>query len=278
MADTPNEGYHLTETPSEEKEYYARLAAESTRACRIRSKAIPLVGLLSSLLLCLLTSAWHGAFAGVLPPAACLFFGALLSLFAIPCHLLSGSRSVIGTKWVKSLFYVVGILFNTAGTALCMAAYYIHLDAAPSTSEATAVLLAILLLYGLTALFIHLFPDNYGAVTASASLLTVAAGAVAVVFWVRNEEKTLWSLGFFLLLQSLITLISLHVSCSDEDSPWLRFSSLAAFGVLMIVAAVVLLILICASGDCDCDCGDCGCGDCCDCGGGERKIKRKPKK
>ena len=58
-------------------------------------------------------------------------------------------------------------------------------------------------------------------------------------------------------------MIALHVACSDEESPWLRFASFASFGILMAVGGIVLIILACAAGDgCDCDCS----GDCCDCG------------
>ena len=136
------------------------------------------------------------------------------------------------------------------------------------------VTVAVILLLGLTALLLQLFPDRYGVVTVAVSLLTVALGTASVVFWIRNDEKTLWSLGFFLLLWVLISVIALHVACSDEESPWLRFASFAAFGLLLLVAAVVLLILLCVAGDgCDCDCD----GGCCDCGGGSDKPRARRK-
>ena len=274
MAHTPQNDYHFTESTPEDQARYSQMAADSDRACRIRGWVIPSVGFISSLLICLLLRVWYAPLAAI-SPFACLGFGVCLSLFAIPFHLLGGSRDVIPVEWVKRLLYAVGILANTVGTALCMTAYYVHLGALPSASEAMAALLAAVVLYGLAALFIGILPHRFGTVTAAVSLLTVAAEVAAVVFWIRNEEKTLWSLGFFLLLQVLITVIALHVACSDDDSPWLRFSSFASFGVLMIAAAVVLLILVCAAGDCDCDCGDCGCGDCCDCGGGDKPKTRR---
>ncbi len=263
MSKQEDRRYHFMESTSEDEPDLALETAAMTRAYRIRGRTIPLVGFLTSLLICVLTPAWYGVFAGTVKPAVCLVCGVLLSLLAIPCHLPGGSRKVMRTGWVKSLLYAAGILFNTAGTALCMAAYYVHLGDVPSAAEEAAVLAAVVLLYGLTALFMQILPDRYGLVTAVASLLAAAGGIVSVVFWIRNVEKTLWSLGFFLFLWALINLIALHVACSDEESPWLRFSSFAAFGLLMIVAAVVLIILVCAAGDCDCDCSG---GDCCDCG------------
>ncbi len=265
MSQQEDRRYHFIESTPEDEACYANAAAAATHAYRVRGRMLPLVGLLTSLLICALTPAWYGVFAGTVKPVACLVFGVLLSLFAIPCHLLGGSRDVIRIGWVKSLLYAVGILLNAAGTALCMAAYYIHLGDLPSVTEVAAILAVVVLLYGLAALFMQILPNRYGIVTAVGSLLTAAGGIVSVVFWIRNVEKTLWSLGFFLLLWVLIDLIALHAACSDEESPWLRFASFAAFGLLMIVAAVVLIILACAAGSCDCDCSG---GDCCDCGGG----------
>ena len=113
--------------------------------------------------------------------------------------------------------------------------------------------------------------------------MTVALIVVSIVFWVRSDSKVLFSFAFFDLLWTLIALIALHVACSDEESPWLRFSSFAAFGVLIAVGSIVLVILVCAGGgdgsDCDCggDCGDCGCGGT-ENGTGARKMKRKTRR
>ena len=274
MKERNNHSYHFTESSPEDRAFYAEEAARMTRAYRVRGRALPLLGLLTSLLILLMTLAWYGILPGHVTPMACLGLGVLLALPAIPCHLLGGSREVIRVGWVRALLYAVGILFNGMATALCMAAYYLHLGSVPSVAESGAVIAVVFLLFGLTALFLQLLPDRYGGVTAIASLLTVALGTVSVVFWIRNDEKTLWSLGFFLLLWALINVVSLHVACSDEDSPWLRFASFAAFGLLLAVAAVVLLILLCVAGDgCDCDCG----GDCCDCGGGSDKPRARRK-
>ena len=269
--------YHFTEPTPEDQASYAQMTAQMTRAYGVRGRMLPLVGCLTSLLLCLLTPAWYGALAGVFAPVACLICGALLSLFAIPCHLLGGSRDVISIGWVKSVLYVVGILLNTAGTALCMAAYYIHLEKMPSIEEMTVCAGGVLVLFGILALPVSLWPDRYSLMTAIVGLISLGLAVTSVVFWIRNEDKALWSLAFFLLLWVGISVIALCAACSDEDCPWLRFASFASFGLLMVVAAVVLIVLACAAGDCDCDCsgGDCcDCGDC-GCGGGDGKGARK---
>jgi hypothetical protein len=231
---------------------------------------IPLFGVLTSLSFCVLIPAWYGVFVGEFAPIAVLVFGAFLSLFAIPCHLLGGSRDVISVGWVKALLYLLGILINTAGTSLCMTAYYLHLGKEPTHGELLLGFILPVVLFGLVCILIQIKPDRYGLWTGGTCLLAVILIIVSIVFWVRSDSKVLFSFAFFDLLWTLIAVIALHVACSDEESPWLRFSSFAAFGVLMAVGMIVLIILVCAGGGdgCDCDCG----GDCCDggdcgCGG-----------
>ena len=277
MTDQDENLYHFTESSPEEREHYAHMAAESTRAIRMRGLLLPLAGVMTVLLLCALTPAWYGAFLGNMQPIACLIFGAFLSLFAIPCHLLGGNRNVIGSAGVRSVLYVVGILINTAGTSLSMTAYYLHLGKLPTQGDLILGGCCAVLLFGVTALCVLLWSGRYQLVSGLVGLTTLGLWIVSTVFWIRTEDKALWSMGFFLLLWVGIAVISLCAACSDEDSPWLRFASFASFGLLLIVAVVVLIILLCAGGgDCSCD-GDCGCGDCCDCGGGDKpkKIKKR---
>lgn len=268
MANRDDQTYHFTESTPEERESYARMAEESTIARRRRGQMLPLFGVLTSLLICLLIPVWYGAFAGHVQPIACLILGVLISLFAIPCHLLGGSRDVIRSGGVKAVLYVVGMLINTAGTSLCIAAYYLHLGKTPTSAEMTVCAGAVILLFVVLAVFMSVWPDRYGLITGITGLCTLGLAITSVVFWIRNEDKGLWSLGFFLLLTVGISVICLCAACSDEDSPLLRFSSFASFGLLMVVAAIVLLILVCAAGDCDCDCSGGDCCDCGDCGGG----------
>ena len=159
---------------------------------------------------------------------------------------------------------------HTAGTSLCMTAYYLHLGKEPTHGELLLGFILPVVLFGLVCVLIQVKPDRYGLWTGGTCLLAVILIIVSIVFWVRSDSKVLFSFAFFDLLWTLIAVIALHVACSDEESPWLRFSSFAAFGVLMAVGMIVLIILICAAGGdgCDCDCG----GDCCDggdcgCGG-----------
>ena len=55
MTDQDENLYHFTESSPEERERYAHMAAESTRARRVRGRMLPLTGFATSLLLCLLT-------------------------------------------------------------------------------------------------------------------------------------------------------------------------------------------------------------------------------
>lgn len=264
MSDMDENRYHFVETTPGEEAYYAREAERMADAYRVRGRMIPLLGILTSLLFCLLIPAWYGMLEGRFTPIAVLVFGALLSLFAIPFHLLGGSRDVIPVGWVKSLLYMVGILINTAGTSLCMTAYDLHLGKAPTHGELFLGFAVPVFLFGLVFVLIQVKPHRYGLWTGLVCLVTVALIVVSIVFWVRSDSKVLFSFAFFDLLWTLIALIALHVACSDEESPWLRFSSFAAFGVLIAVGSIVLVILVCAGGGdgCDCggDCGDCGCG------------------
>ena len=116
--------------------------------------------------------------------------------------------------------------------------------------------------------------------------MNIALAIYCVPVSVRNKilHEGFFSFGFFNLLWTLISVIALHVACSDEESPALRFASFASFGILLGVAAIVLAILVCAGRDCDCDCsgdccdcGDCGCGDA-SCGNGEKQSAHGKKK
>jgi hypothetical protein len=265
MSNRDDQIYHFTESTPEERERYARMAEESTQARRRRGQMLPLFGALTSLLICLTIPLWYGAFSGHIQPIACLIFGVLISLFAIPCHLLGGSRDVIRSGSVKSVLYILGMLINTAGTSLCTVAYYLHAGKAPTSAEMTVCCGGILCLFAVLAVFMSIWPDRYGMITGITGLLTLGLTITSAVFWIRNTDKGLWSLAFFLLLTTGIAVICLCAACSDEESPLLRFASFASFGLLMIVAVVVLILLLCAGGGGDCDC-DCGGGDCCDCG------------
>ena len=277
MNDKNEQRYHFTELTAEERANLARAEAESVRAIRARGLLLPLVGGLTVLLLCALTPTWYGAFLGNIQPIACLIFGAFLSLFAIPCHLLGGNRNVIGSAGVRSVLYVVGILINTAGTSLSMTAYYLHLGKLPSQEDLILWGGCAVLLFGVLALCMLLWSERYQLVSGLVGLTTLGLWIVSIVFWIRTEDKALWSMGFFLLLWVGIAVISLCAACSDEDSLWLRFASFASFGLLLIVAVVVLVILLCAAGGGDCDCGCDGCCDGCDCGGDGKGSKKKGK-
>ena len=255
-----------------------RTTSEQTQAYRTRGWVMPLCGVLTSLFFCLMLPVWCRVYAGI-PPVYLLLLGVLLSVVAIPLHLLGSTRKVIGSKWRKPLFLCLSITVNTLGTSLCMGAYYIHIASKPLVSHLIAGALVALTLHGITALLMQIWPDRYALLTGIIALLAVALSIVSIVFWVKNDNKIFFSFAFFNLLWTLISVIALHVACSDETSPALRFASFASFGILIAVAAIVLAILACAGGDCDCDCGD-GCCDCngCDCGGGDKPSKKTTRK
>lgn len=276
MNDNNEQRYHFTELTAEERENAARAEAEANRVIRARGLLLPLVGGLTVLLLCTLTPAWYEGLSGMIQPMACLIFGAFLSLFAIPCHLLGGKREIIRSAGVRSVLYVAGILINTAGTSLSMTAYYLHLGKLPTQGDLILCGGCAILLFGVLTLCMGFWSNRYQLVCGLVGLTTLGLWITAIVFWIRTEDKALWSLGFFLLLWVGISVISLCAAFSDEESPWLRFASFASFGLLLIVAFVVLIILLCAGGG-DCDCGCDGCCDGCDCGGDGKGGKKKGK-
>ena len=264
--------YHASEELADDEAYYAQETVRMKDAYRVRGRMIPLFGIFTSLLFCLLIPVWHTVFSHEIESMAVLIFGVLTSLLAIPCHLLGGSRDVIRIGWVKSLLYIAGILINAAGTSLCIAAYYVRIEHEPTHGRLLLGFLVPAVLFVLVSLLIHASPDRYGLWTGLTCLLTLLLMIFSIVFWGKGESKVLFSFTFFDLLWTLIAIIALHVACSEEESPWLRFSSFASFGVLLGGGVIVLIILLCLGGGGDCDCGGdcCDCGDC-GCGGGEGK-------
>ena len=254
---------------------HAKAERAMTRAYRIRGRMIPLVGALTCLLFAVLVPCWYRTWAGYATPITILVLGAVPMIMAIPCHVLGGNQGFLKPHpEICAALYVLSLLLNAVGTSLCMTAYYLHLQAKPTFTTLLAAALVSVAVYAILAVLFQFLPNRYGLLTGVTGLILVALIITSIVFWVRSDSKVFFSFGFFTLLWSLITVIALHVACSDEESPWLRFASFASFGILMAVGGIVLIILACAAGDgCDCDCG----GDCCDCGdcgcGGEGSGK-----
>lgn len=268
---TPNDPFY---TPSPEAEArHAAYAAALTRAYRIRGCTMPPVGALTCLLFAVLVPFWYGVWFGHTTPISLLVMGAVPMGLAIPYHVLGGNRGFLTPHPdIRAALYVLGILLNTVGTSLCMTAYYVHIEAAPAFSALIAASLVSVGIYALLAVLFLCKPNRYGLWNGLAGLAVLALIIVSIVFWIRSDSKVFFSFAFFTLLWTLIAIVALHAACSDEDSPWLRFSSFAAFGILMAVGGIMLIILACAGGDCDCDadccaCDGCDCCDCCDRGG-----------
>ena len=272
MTDMHNQNpSHLT-SPSEDNAYYAHMAAAMTRAYRLRGWTIPLVGTLTCLLFAVLVPRWYGLWMGYATPITVLVLGLIPMILAIPCHVLGGNRGFLQPHAeIRTILYILSILLNAVGTSLCMTAYYIHIEAKPTLTTLIVAALISVAVYAILAILFQFFPNRYGLLTGVAGLILLALIITSIVFWVKSDSKIFFSFGFFTLLWTLITVIALHVACSDEEDPWLRFASFAAFGILMAVGGIVLIILACAAGDgCDCSGDCCDCGDCggCDCGGG----------
>ncbi|MBQ3506984.1 MAG: hypothetical protein IJA91_00415 [Clostridia bacterium] len=261
---TPTDPFFYSSPEAEAR----RAEAEKTmaRAYRIRGRMMPLVGALTCLLFAVLVPYWYHVWAVQTTPITLLVLGVLPMILAIPCHVLGGNRGfLLSLSEIRTVLYILGIILNTVGTSLCMTAYYIHLQAKPSFTTLAAAALVSVAVYAVLAVLFQFLPNRYGLLTGVAGLILLVLIIASIVFWVRSDSKIFFSFGFFTLLWTLIAVIALHVACSDEESPWLRFASFAAFGILMAVGAIVLIILACAGGGdgCDCDCG----GDCCDCSG-----------
>lgn len=250
---------------------------EALRAYRTRGWLMPLCGILTAVIFCLTVPAWYGLCGNVLKPMYSLIAGVLLSAAAIPFHIVGGSTKASPIRKYRRLFYVISILLNAVGSAFCMTAYYIHLATTPPPSVLFAAVLPSAVIYALTALLMQAKPHRYALLTGALAALTLALLIAAIVFWVRNDNKVFFSFCFFNLLWTLISTVALHFACTDEGSPALRFASFASFGILLGVAAIVLVILVCAGGDCDCDGSCCDCGDC-GCRGKEAPTTRGKKK
>ena len=284
----PNNDHPLVDTSPEAIARRAEASAAMTHAYRIRGRAIPLVGALTCLLFAALVPFWHSVWFGHTTPISLLVMGAIPMILAIPCHVLGGNQGFLAPHPdIRAALYILGILLNTAGTSLCMTAYYVHIQVKPAFSTLIAAALVSVAIYALLSILLQCQPNRYGLWNGLAGLVVLALIIVSIVFWVKSDSKVFFSFGFFTLLWTLIAVVALHVACSDEGSPWLRFSSFASFGILMAVAGIVLIILACAGGDCDCDCsGDCCDCSACDCGGcgGEKsaastdKVVRKQRK
>ncbi len=212
-------------------------------------------------------------------PRSMLVVGIVLLLVSIPFHLLGG-RKRTGQRGWRRMWYGIVLIVNTGGMMFCQAAYYTHIQAdAPETALMAGVVIPLalmLLLWGA----VSIFPMRYAGLTLSGGLLAGACLIAALVFWIRNSgtrDAVFFSYLFFTLLGLLGLIIAQYAACEDDtDATCLRYVSFASFGILLIAAVIVFIILMCAAGDCDCDCGD-GCCDGCDCpsGGSDKKAKRR---
>ena len=277
LTPTPNDPFFDLSPEAEARR--AEAANAMTRAYRIRGRMMPLVGALTCILFAILVPVWCKILNGE-DPVSLLILGGIPMILAIPCHILGGNRGfLLSHSEIRTTVYTLGLLLNTVGTSLCISAYYVHLQTKPAFTTLIAAALVSVAIHVLLTILFQIRPRRYGLWTGGAGLILLALIITSIVFWVKSDNNVFFSFGFFTLLWTLIAVIALHVACSDEESPWLRFASFASFGILLAVGVIVLVILACAGGDgCDCDCGGdcCDCGDC-GCGGGTaEKAAAKP--
>ncbi len=234
--------------------------------------------------LAVLAPGWQG----FLEPMDMVIFGGVLMGMAIPCHILAGKSA---KKWAwHKVFYIVSLILNLMGTALCQSAYLTHMQARPS---AGALLVGCLIIAGICLLFavlVSLLPALFRVFTVIFGISAAILAYICIISWVDGgvkQSSAPWSMGFFMFLGLIITMVAFFYACEDVDmqeSPmgWMRYLSFASFGLFLLVAVIVLLILACIGGDgCDCDCDCCSGAECCDCGSGgstDANIKKKKKK
>lgn len=246
---------------------------------RIRTTASLLLGLFA--VYCLLLFVLVPLLCGRDKPTAALGLGVILSVLAIPFHIL-GSKKRGPTRYTRPMFYILAMLLNTLGIALSQSAYYTHIKA---TDLAPSLIPGLLLPLGLAALLclvLLILPRRYAGLTMAGGIITLLAAIIAVILWIVADplpDRILWSFLFFTLLALGATIVATYAAMEDDEPsaqgrlPCLRYLSFASFGLFLAVAAIVLLILMCAGGDCDCDCCD-GC-DCGDCSSGAKSKKSK---
>ncbi len=262
-----------------------KLLSEQSKYLRITALAMFGPMILCCFAFVLLTPLWYG----MTDPDVMLMIGGVVMLLAIPLHLLGGAETVISGSW-RRWFYLLVILINTVGTSICEAAYYTHIGVRPPVNDLLAGALipaGVCLLFALVA---FLLPRRWWSLSVIFGVLTVGLIVLCTVLWVQaglTARSVLWSCGLFNLVNLLIVEIAHYFAASeitdelekaDEDTrpalrwTWMRYLSFASFSLLMIVGAIVLIILMCAGGDCDCDC------DCCDCSGSGSSKKKARKK
>ncbi len=276
------------------REFSLRTTPEPLEKTYIRRSTLWLLGLMAGgcLVLVKLVPLWYGLFPP--SPKILLLIGALIMAAAIPFHAVAGCRRMKKYAW-RRILYIPAILLNFIGVSLFEAAYYTRIEVDPPVSELIAGAVIPIGLCALICLFVVLLSDYLSVLVLIFGGLTLGGIVTCIVFWVKaglSAASVLWSFALFNLLGVLMVAVALIYAAGEVSdlygegaSPapdtendaawgWMRFLSFSSFGLFLIVGAVILLILICAGGDCDCDCGC----DSCDCGGGGESKGRKRRK
>ena len=160
-----------------------------------------------------------------------VILGIALMIVAIPFHIFA--------KHCKIL-YIFSILWNTAGSALFCAMYYTATECKITLKEFFVSLIpaGMILLLALILLFIS--PKLVAIMLAVNFVLSI----VDIVQWIRYPADCIYSFGFFASVITFMCLCAMvALSFSDESGNTLRYASFAGFGIFLVIAFVVLLIL-----------------------------------
>ena len=160
-----------------------------------------------------------------------LIIGIAFMLLAIPLHILG--------KYFKPT-YIFSILFNTLGSAWFCAMYYTETECAVSLSElfislipaGIVLLLSLILLFILPKLVIAMLGIN------------LVISIVCIVQWIHYPADCVHSFAFFASIITFMCICAMiALVYSEEDGSALRYASFAAFGIFLVIAFVVLIIL-----------------------------------
>ncbi|MBQ8496490.1 MAG: hypothetical protein IJ489_03425 [Clostridia bacterium] len=152
-----------------------------------------------------------------------------LMLLAIPLHIF-GKRAKI--------FYIFSIVLNTFGSAWFCAVYYAKAEKTLSLSELFISLIPAGIILFLTLILLFCAPK--------ASLVMLAVNFALSIFdivqWVRLGD-TVYSFGFFASVITFMCICAMIALSAESEGGALRYGSFAGFGIFIIIAFVVLLIL-----------------------------------
>lgn len=196
-----------------------------------------------------------------------LIVGFILTLLAIPCHLLIGKRNALG--------YFLSYFLNTIGVGFSVSAYYLVKDVHPYPEKLINGIIPAAILMLLIGLLMTFAKENKHIFIVIFAIFEIGLVITSIVFWVKHGGET-FAIVFFSLLLSSFYIAVYAVTIDEDERGVLRDCSFGSYGFYLVATVVVIVILLGAMGCDDCSCDGCDCGDCCDCDtgkGGKKKGK-----